>query len=90
MFVNFFKKRKYRAVRFGEVKITWLDGNFTVFSIIFFENDNGERKWTSSGGRANQNFNVTSYYAACETWKHTGLFPDWSKDPLAEKLCRDS
>ncbi len=88
MFRNFFKRRKFRAVRFGEVEVKWMDGSFTVFSVIFLENDNDKRKWTVSGGGNYQSFITTSYYASCETWKHTGLFPEWSKDPMAEKLCR--
>ena len=88
MFKDFFKKRKYRATQFGEVNIDWTDGSFTVFSVIFFENDNGKRKWTVSGGSYGETFSNTSYYAACEIWKHTGLFPEWAKDPVAEKLSR--
>ncbi|KKM69584.1 hypothetical protein LCGC14_1449340 [marine sediment metagenome] len=88
MFGNFFKRRKYRVIAFGEVKVNWVGGNSTVFCIIFFENDNGKRKWTSSGGGRSEYFSNTSYQAACEIWKHTGLFPEWAKDPVAEKLSR--
>ena len=88
-FIDFFKNRRFHAVRFGEVHVDWVDGTFTVFSIIFFENGNDERKWSASGGKRYQQFENTSYYAACQTWKYTGLFPEWAKDPLAEKLSRD-
>lgn len=88
MFKKFFKRRKMRAIAFGEVHVSWTDGTFTVFSVIFFENDNDKRKWTVSGGSGDQNFYNTSYYAPCQTWKHTGLFPEWAKDPMAEKLMR--
>jgi len=88
MFNDFFKRRKYRVIAFGEVRVSWADSTFTVFSVIFFENDNGKRKWTVSGGKHSSNFNNTSYYAPCQTWQHTGLLPEWAKDPLAEKLSR--
>lgn len=86
--LKFFAKRKYEVVRFGEVRVEWKDSGFTVFSVIFLENGYGKRKWTASGGKNNENFNNTSYYAPCETWVHTGLFPDWAKDAMAEKLMR--
>ncbi len=89
MFKEFFRKRKYRAIAFGEVRVEWTGGTFTVFSIIFFENDNGNRKCTVSGGNRQNAFDNTSYYAPCRTWEHTGLLPKWAKDPVAEKLCRD-
>ena len=89
MFENFFKKRKYRAIAFGEIEVNWTSGAFTVYSVIFFENDNGKRKWTVSGGGDKNIFSNTQYYAPCVTWKHTGLLPEWAKDPVAEKLCRD-
>lgn len=88
MFGKFFKRRKYRAVAFGEIHVPWTDGTSTVFSVIFFENDNGERKWIVSGGSSDQKLYNTKYYAPCETWKHVGLLPEWAKDPVAEKLCR--
>ena len=88
MFKDFFKKRKYRAIAFGEVHVDWVGGTFTNFSVIFFENDNGKRKWTTSGGSAGEYFSSTTHKAACEIWKHTGLLPKWAKDPLAEKLSR--
>jgi len=81
-------QRKFRVVRFGEVNVHWKNGTFTVFSVIFFENDNGQRKWTVSGGDYHKDFKETSYYAPCQTWFHTGLWPEWSKDPVAEKLSR--
>ncbi len=88
MFGNYFKNRKWRAIAFGEVNVDWQGGNFTVFSVIFFENDNDDRKWKVSGGTDTQCFHNTSHYAPCETWKHTGLLPEWAKDPMAEKLMR--
>ncbi len=87
MFGDFFKKRKYRTVRFGEVHVNWMDETASNYSIIFFENDNGKRKYTVSGNKTKY-FYKTKYYPPCETWKHTGLLPKWAKDPLAEKLCR--
>ena len=77
-----------RAVRFGEPVVQWTNGNATVYSIIFFENDNGKRKYTVKGNNLGL-FNKTMQFAQCETWEHTGLFPDWAKDPVAEKLSRD-
>ena len=88
MFKDFFKNRKMRVIAFGETRVSWKDGGFTVFSVIFFENDNGKRKWTVEGAKSGQRFHNTSYYAPCQTWKHTGLLPEWAKDPLAEKLSR--
>ena len=88
MFENFFKKRKYRAIAFGEIEVNWTSGAFTVYSVIFFENDNGKRKYTISGYNS-LSFHNTRSYAPCETWRHTGLLPTWAKDPLAEKLIRD-
>lgn len=88
MFKDFFKRRKYRAIAFGEVHVDWRGGSFTNFSVLFFENDNGKRKWTASGGGRGEYFSSSSYKAACEIWRHTGLLPKWAKDPLAEKLSR--
>jgi len=88
VFNDFFKRRKYCAIAFGEIEVHWTNSTFTVFSIIFFENDNNKRKWTVSGGGSGRNFHNTQYYAPCQTWKHTGLLPEWAKDPLAEKLMR--
>ncbi len=88
MFKQFFKRRKYRAIAFAEVQANWKGGTSTLYSVVFFENDNGDRKWIESGGQANESFMVTTYYAPCETWRHTGLLPEWAKDPLAEKLSR--
>ena len=88
MFNDFFKRRKWRAIAFGELKVDWVGGTFTIFSVLFFENDNGKRKWIVSGGGGGEYFSNTSYKAACEIWKHTGLLPTWAKDPVAEKLSR--
>lgn len=93
MIKRFFNRRKMRAIAFGDIKTTWTDGydNKTIvhYAVIFFENDLEERKWTVSGGDDIKTFNKTSYPTQCEIWKHTGLLPEWAKDPLAEKLCRD-
>ena len=86
--INFFKRRKYRAVQFGEPQTSWTDGTSTTFSVIFYENDNGKRKYSVTGARRGESFNNTSHYAPCETWKRIGLLPKWAKDPLAEKLSR--
>jgi len=88
MFNDFFKRRKMRAVRFGEPIVQWTNGNATVYSVIFFENDNSKRDYTVKGNRCDQ-FKKSMQFAHCETWKHTGLFPEWAKDPVAEKLSRD-
>ena len=88
MMFGFLKRRKYRAVRFGECEVHYKDGSFTLFSVIFYENDNGNRKFVISGEKKQYTFNNTNFYAPCVTWKATGLFPEWSKDPLAEKLSR--
>ena len=89
MFKDFFKNRKFRAIAFSEQNFGWTDGTFTTFSIVFFENNNGNRKWTVTGSNAEQNgFRKSPQYASCETWRHTGLLPEWAKDPLAEKLMR--
>ncbi len=87
MLIKFFKKRKFRVVRFAEIVVTWSIAGKIPYSIIFFENDNGKRKYTVSG-KDEDNFSNTFEYMHCETWLHTGLWPDWSKDPLAEKLSR--
>lgn len=88
VFKDFFKRRKYRAVRFGEPVVEWTNGAITPYSVIFFENDNGKRKYTVKGTRCDS-FKKTLQFTHCETWVHTGLFPDWAKDPVAEKLSRD-
>ena len=82
MFTDFFKRRKMRVARYGE-----LVANRTVFSVVFFENDNGRRRYTVSSAYTYR-FKRTIQFIQCETWKHTGLFPEWAKDPLAEKLSR--
>lgn len=89
MFKTFLKRRKYRATSFGEVEVKWASGHYTVFSIVFFENDNGKRKYKVAGGDSDRLFTNSSSFAHCETWRHTGLLPIWAKDPLAEKLTRD-
>lgn len=71
-----------RVVRYGEPVIDW-----SVFSIMFYENDNGKRRYTVKSAYTYR-FKRTSQFAQCETWLHTGLFPEWAKDPLAEKLSR--
>lgn len=88
MFKDFFKRRKMRAVRFGAPIVKWTNDSVTVYSVIFFENDNGKRKYTVKGTRLGL-FEKTLQFTDCETWKYTGLFPDWAKDPVAEKLSRD-
>lgn len=88
MLIKFFKKRKFRAVGFAEIQITWTIAGKIPYSIIFFENDNCKRKYRVSGANHSRDFHRSSYYPPCETWKHTGLFPEWAKDPLAEKLSR--
>lgn len=85
---DFFKKRKYHVIAFGEIHVRWMDATFTVFCVMFFENNNGKRKWTVSGGDGREHFSSTQYKAACEIWRHTGLLPEWTKDPIAEKLSR--
>ena len=84
---GFLKRRKFRTVRFAELTIDWKDGAQSTLSILFNENDNGERKYEVKGRRSKYFKNI-SQYAACEIWAATGLFPEWAKDPLAEKLSR--
>lgn len=88
MFKDFFKRRRMRAVRFGEPIVHWTNGSITPYSIIFFENDNGKRRYTVKGARCDS-FEKTQEFTECETWKYTGLFPFWAKDPVAEKLSQD-
>lgn len=88
MFKDFFKRRKMRPVRFGEPIVQWTNGCATIYSVIFFENDNGKRDYTVKGNLCDQ-FKKCMPFAQCETWKHTGLWPDWAKDPVAEKLSQD-
>ena len=90
MFRDFFKRRKMRVVRYGEITAIFgaRGGEMTgQYSIIFFENDNGKREYTVKGSLSCY-FDKTPQFSHCETWKHTGLFPEWAKDPLAEKLMR--
>lgn len=82
MFMDFFKRRKMRMVRFGELVVDWV-----VYSVVFYENDNGRRKYTVSSAYTYR-FKRTIQFAHCETWKRTGLLPVWAKDPIAEKLTR--
>ena len=94
MIKRFFRRRKMRVIAFADLETNWIDGydNKTIvhFAVIFFENDNGVRYWTVSGGNnRGSTFENTSYPIQCEIWKHTGLLPEWAKDPLAENLCRD-
>jgi len=87
---DFFKRRKMRVVRYGEITALFgaRYGKMTgQYSIIFFENDNGKREYTVKGSLSSY-FDKTPEFSHCETWKYTGLFPDWAKDPLAEKLSR--
>ena len=88
MFGDFFKRRKMRVVGFGEPTIKWRSGHQTLYSIVFYENDNGKRKYTVRAQNHIGDFNVTHQSIHCETWKRTGLLPEWAKDPLAEKLTR--
>jgi len=88
MFKDFFKNRKMRVIGFGEPTVKWIDGNQTLYSIVFYENDNGKRKYTVQSQNYIGAFSTTRQGIHCETWKRTGLLPTWSKDPLAEKLSR--
>lgn len=88
MFKHFFKRRKMRATAFGEPTIKWVSGHSTLYSVVFYENDNGKRKYTVECQNYIGNFSSTLQHIHCETWKRTGLLPDWAKDPLAEKLSR--
>ena len=85
-------KPKPKTVRFGELSVTFHfnDSSDLVaqYSVIFFEQEDGEREYTVKGSHTMW-FDRTTYFAQCETWKYTGLFPEWAKDPLAEKLSRD-
>ena len=79
-----------RVVRYGEITAIFdsRHGEMTgQYSIIFFENDNGKREYTVKGSLTCY-FDKTPHFAHCETWVHTGLFPEWAKDALAEKLSR--
>ena len=81
-----------RVVRFGKITVTFTTGlrkeeMIGQYSIIFHENNNGKREYTVKGSLC-QHFEKTPYFTHCETWKYTGLFPEWAKDPLAEKLMR--
>ena len=87
MFKDFFKQRKMRPIAFGEPIVKWSDGDRNLYSIVFFENDNGKRKYKVKG-RNLASFNQSYCYVPCETWVGTGLLPEWAKDPLAEKLSR--
>ena len=87
MFNDFFKRRKMRSIGFGDLEITWVSGGHSFFSVVFFENDNGKRKYVVKGGNLCSFLN-TSHYSKCEIWKQTGLLPKWAKDPIAEKLSR--
>ncbi len=92
MFKDFFKRRKMRVVRYGEITAVFSTshsiGEMTgQYSIIFFENDNGKREYIVKGSLSCY-FDKTPYFTHCETWKHTGLLPEWAKDPVAEKLSR--
>lgn len=88
MFNDFFKKRKYRAIAFGEPTIKWRCGSQTLYSIVFYENDNGKRKYTIQGQNDIGDFSTSYQYIHCKTWERTGLLPSWAKDPVAEKLSR--
>lgn len=91
LFKIFKSKSKPKAVRFGELTITFeFDGasnKICHYSVIFFEHEDGEREYKVKGSHM-QWFYRTPHFTQCETWKYTGLFPEWSKDPLAEKLSR--
>jgi len=87
MFGGFFKRRKYRPVRFGEIDISCSSGYDSNVLVLFFENDNGKRKYTVKRCYT-CHFKSTKYYVSCEIWKNTGLYPEWAKDPVAEKLSR--
>ena len=93
LFKNLFKndekeiKKEMRVIAYGELSIKWTKGPESIFSIIFYENDNHEREYKITG-RDIQMFDKVREYAECETWQHTGLLPTWAKDPVAEKLSR--
>lgn len=90
LFKRFFKKEKeeenMRAVAYGELCIGWTSAPNSIFSVIFYEDDN--KKLYRVSGRDAPMFDKTTEYAECETWLHTGLLPEWAKDPIAEKLSR--
>lgn len=87
-FKKYFERKKFRVIAFSEPVTEWKDNSFSQFSIVFYENDIGERKWEVSGGDVLRVFENTTEYIKCETWRRTGLLPDWVKDPMVEKLSR--
>lgn len=93
MFKRFFKKeekkvkKEMRVIAYGELNIKWTKGPDSIYSVIFYDNDDNERQYKVAG-RDTELFDKIREYAHCETWKHTGLLPEWAKDPVAEKLSR--
>ena len=89
IFERFFKKGEEEnigVIAYGELCISWTNAPNSIFSVIFHENDN--KRLYNVSGRDVEMFDKTTQYAECETWLHTGLLPDWAKDPVAEKLSR--
>ena len=81
--------KKAQAIAYAELKVEWLGGGYTYFSVVFYDGeDANERKWIVASGNNSGMFGNTAYFAPCETWRHTGLLPEWAKDPIAEKLTR--
>ncbi len=87
--LQFFDDRKMRTIAYGEPEVLWNGGGNTLFSIIFYENNHGKRKYTVEQQNYQYgHFHYTHEHIHCETWIKTGLLPSWAKDPIAEKLVR--
>ena len=85
--IEFFKEREYRTVRFGELDLIANGREEFRILVLFQENNKGNRRYIVKG-KYISSFCQLDAYLECETWKETDLFPEWAKDPVAEKLGR--
>lgn len=80
-FLQFFERRKMRIVGFGEPSVTWSGGHQVLYSIVFYENGYGKRKYTIEEQNTRYGwFYETQERIQCETWKRTGTLPKWAVD----------
>lgn len=89
---KFNKEREMRVVGYGEINWSLLDDNGApiprMYSILFYENDLGERKYHLNAHESEKKLYWTRLKAfhACELWKSSGIKPSWYEDILQKKL----
>lgn len=89
---KFNKERKMRVVGYGEIHWVLLDDDGVqlpkMYSVLFYENDLGERKYNVNAADYEKKFywHRLKAFHECELWKSSGIKPAWYEDILQKKL----